>query len=96
MNDFGALGFRTEDNKYSFPNPTPEKLIDLFSVLTRNSEYVFADCSNDFDEQISQYAIQKADVIVRVIPSDLKGMTWYSPQRRTALSYAVSLSHHKK
>lgn len=81
MNDFGVLGFRTEDNKYSFPNPTPEKLVDLFSVLTRNSEYVFADCSDDFDEQISQYAIQKADVLVRVIPSDLKGMTWYSANK---------------
>lgn len=81
MNDFGVLGFRTEDNKYSFPNPTPEKLVDLFSVLTRNSEYVFADCSDDFDEQISQYSIQKADVIVRVIPSDLKGMTWYSANK---------------
>ena len=70
MNDFGVLGFKAEENKYSFPDPTPEKLIDLFSVLTRNSEFVFADCSDDFDEKISQYAIQKADVIVRVIPSD--------------------------
>ena len=81
MNDFGVLGFRTEDNKYTFPVPTPQKLIDLFSVLTRNSEYVFTDCSNDFDEEISQYALQKADVLVRVIPSDLKGMTWYSANK---------------
>lgn len=81
MNDFGVLGFRTEDNKYTFPAPTPQKLIDLFSVLTRNSEYVFADCSDDFDEEISQYALQKADVLVRVIPSDLKGMTWYSANK---------------
>ena len=81
MNDFGVLGFKTEENKSSFPDPTPEKLIDLFSVLKRNSEYVFADCSDDFDEKISQYAIQKADVIVRVIPSDLKGMTWYAANK---------------
>ena len=39
MNDFGVLGFKTEENKSSFPDPTPEKLIDLFSVLKRNSEY---------------------------------------------------------
>lgn len=81
MNDFGVLGFKTEENKSSFPDPTPEKLIDLFSVLKRNSEYVFADCSDDFDEKISQYAIQKADLIVRVIPSDLKGMTWYAANK---------------
>ena len=81
MNDFGVLGFKAEENKYSFPDPTPQKLIDLFSVLKRNSEYVFADCSDDFDEEISQYAIQKADVIVRVIPSDLKGMTWYAANK---------------
>lgn len=81
MNDFGVLGFKSGENKYSFPDPTTQKLIDLFSVLKRNSEYVFADCSDDFDEEISQFAIQKADVLVRVIPSDLKGMTWYSANR---------------
>ena len=81
MNDFGVLGFKSDENKYSFPDPTPQKLIDLFSVLKRNSEYVFADCSDDFDEEISQFAIQKADMLVRVIPSDLKGMTWYSANR---------------
>lgn len=81
MNDFGVLGFKSDENKYSFPDPTPEKLIDLFSVLKRNSEYVFADCSDDYDEKISRYAIQTADVLVRVIPSDLKGMTWYSANK---------------
>ena len=81
MNDFGVLGFKSDENKYSFPDPTTQKLIDLFSVLKRNSEYVFADCSDEFDEEISQFAIQKADVLVRVIPSDLKGMTWYSANR---------------
>ena len=40
MNDFGVLGFKSDENKYSFPDPTPEKLIDLFSVLKRLKQYI--------------------------------------------------------
>lgn len=81
MNDFGVLGFRADDSRFSFPEATPEKLNDLFSVLIRNSEYLFADCSDDGTDTISRRAAIAADMIVRVIPSDLKGMTWYSANK---------------
>ena len=60
------------------PEPTPEKVNDFFSVLTRNSEFVFVDCSDDSGNVFSNAALTKADVIVRVVTPDLKGMTWYS------------------
>lgn len=77
MNDFGFLGFKSGENKYSFPSPIPEKLTDLFSVMTRNTSYVFADCTCDGLDAISERALLDADIIVRIIPADLKGMTWF-------------------
>ncbi len=81
MNDFGFFGFKSGESKYSFPTPIPEKLTDLFSVMTRNASYVFVDCSDDGLDAVSEKAIEDASAIVRVIPADLKGMTWYSTNK---------------
>lgn len=81
MNDFVFLGFKSGENKYNFPSPIPEKLTDLFSVIIRNSSYVFADCSDDGLDAISERALNDADVIVRVVPADLKGMTWFATNK---------------
>lgn len=81
MSDFVFLGFKSGESKYSYPLPTDGKLKDLFSVMTRNASFVFVDCSDDGLDAISERALTDADVIVRVIPSDLKGMTWYSTNK---------------
>ena len=76
-----CFGFRTDDSKATFPEPIPSKLNDLFDVLKRTKEYTFVDCTDDPSDVISNRATQAADVIVRVIPSDLKGMTWYATNK---------------
>ena len=81
MKDFACFGFKSGDHKYEFPTPIPEKLIDLFSVMKRNSEYFFVDCSSDGLDAVSEKAVHEADIIVRVIPADLKGMTWYATNK---------------
>lgn len=79
--DLLCFGFKTDDSKSTFPEPIPSKLDDLFSVLRRTMEYIFVDCSIDPSDVISNYAAQTADVIVRIIPADLKGMTWYATNK---------------
>lgn len=81
MNDFCFLGFKSGENKYNFPSPIPQKLTDLFSVITRNTSYVFADCSDDGLDAISERALIEANIIVRVVPADLKGMTWFATNK---------------
>lgn len=81
MNDLLCFGYKTDDSKDKYPEPIPQKLTDLFSVLDRKIAYTFVDCSDDPTDAISDYAIRKANVLVRVIPADLKGMTWYAANK---------------
>ena len=81
MNNLLCFGFKTEDNKDTFPEPIEQKLEDLYSVLDRKMEYTVVDCTDDPSDVISNYAIKTAQVLVRVIPADLKGMTWYAANK---------------
>ena len=81
MCDLLCFGFKTDDSKNTFPEPIPEKLKDLFSVLDRTMAYTIVDCSDDPTDVISKKAIHDAHVIVRVIPADLKGMTWFATNK---------------
>lgn len=76
MKNFGCLGFKSGDSKYSFPTPTKEKVMNLLDVLSAAEGYVFVDCSNDDSDLISKQAIARADHIIQVITPDLKSMTW--------------------
>lgn len=81
MKDFFALGFKAEENRFSFPTPTPEKINALFSALSDVAGYIFVDCTNDEADEISKKAILTADKVIRVITPDLKGMSWYSSNK---------------
>lgn len=81
MNNLLCFGFKINDSKSTFPEPIPQKLEDLFEVLKRTMEYTFVDCSDDPSDAISNRAIHDADIIVRVIPADLKGMTWFAANK---------------
>lgn len=83
MKDFCALGFKAGESRFSFPTPTPEKINSLFSALSDVAGYIFVDCTNDETDEISKKALAMADIAVRVITPDLKGMTWYSSNKNT-------------
>ena len=78
MKNFGAIGFKAGDTEFSFPRPTPEKINALYSVLHDLAGYLIVDCAGEATDSISQYALHSADVVLRVITPDLKGMAWYS------------------
>ena len=83
MKDFFALGFKSGENRFSFPTPTPEKINSLFSALSDVAGYIFVDCTNDESDEISKKALTMSDVAVRVISADPKGMSWYSSNKNS-------------
>lgn len=83
MKDFFALGFKAGENRFSFPTPTPEKINSLFSALSDVAGYIFVDCTNDETDESSKKALAIADIAVRIITPDLKGMSWYSSNKNT-------------
>lgn len=83
MKDFGFLGFKAGENRYSFPKPTADKINALLDAMADISGYIFVDCADDNSDEISQKALSSADKVIRVITPDLKGMAWFSANKQT-------------
>lgn len=77
MKDFVCFGFKTGETKYSFPEPTDDKVNRFYDALQDIADYVFVDCTTNADDKISRKAFDKSDVLIRVISPDIKGVTWF-------------------
>lgn len=82
MKNFGCLGFKAGETRYSFPEPTTDKINALFDALEDLAGYIFVDCTSDETDLISKKAMNTADIRVRVISPDIKGMTWLSSHKK--------------
>ena len=78
MKNFGCLGYKAGENRYSYPDLTDDKVKALFDVLHTMAGYVFVDCTEEEDDLISQYALGMADEVIMVISPDLKSMVYTS------------------
>lgn len=80
MQNFGFLGYKAGENKFSYPQLTEDKIIALFRVLKEIADYMVVDCSKDADDLISRMAVNEANSIIQMITPDLKCMAYYSSQ----------------
>lgn len=78
MKNFGCLGYKAGENKYSYPDLTDDKVKALFDVLHKIVGYVFVDCTEEENDLISQYALGMADEVIMVISPDIKSMVYLS------------------
>ena len=78
MNNFGCLGYKAGENRFSFPVLTEDKVKSLFDELHKMAGYVFIDCTEEENDLISQYALGVADEVILVLSPDLKSMVYLS------------------
>lgn len=78
MSDFGYLGFKAGENKYTYPRPTEDKILQLTSVLLQVAEYVVADCDSDPSELISAVLKTEANTTLRFVTPDVKSMAYFA------------------
>lgn len=88
MNNFGCLGYKAGENRFSFPVLTEDKVKSLFDVLHKMAGYVFIDCTEEENDLISQYALGIADEVILVLSPDLKSMVYLSSNESTLGSHA--------
>ena len=81
MQNFGFLGYRAGENKYSYPKFGRAKAEELLGELCRLADYVIVDCISDLDSNVlSQTAIEKADQILRLSSPDLQSISFFLSQ----------------
>ena len=78
MNNFGFLGYKSGENRFSYPKPTTDKVLSLLSAASELADYVFVDCSSYFDDPISEIAISNANNYINFIVPDILSMVYYS------------------
>lgn len=88
MNNFGCLGYKAGENRFSFPVLTEDKVKSLFDVLHKMAGYVFVDCTEEENDLISQYALGVADEVILVLSPDLKSMVYLSSNESALGSHA--------
>ena len=79
MRDFAVLGFKLGENKYSYPEPTEDKISQLFKSVKGIDEncVVVVDCSSDENDLISTIAKRESDIAVQVINPTIKSVVYY-------------------
>lgn len=80
MLNFGFLGYKASENKFSYPRPTEDKVLALFRAMKEIADYSVIDCTSDPDDLISRMAMTEADSVVQMITPDIKCMGYYSSQ----------------
>ena len=77
MRDFAVLGYKLCENRYSYPDPTEDKITQLFSALRETADYTIIDCTSYENDLISNIAKRDCDLAVQVINPDIKSMVYY-------------------
>ena len=78
MQNFGFLGFKLGENRYSYPRPTEDKIIQLMTVLRDCAEYVIVDCTCDSDDMVSTISKRDCDIAVQMFTPDMKCIAYYA------------------
>ena len=78
MKDFGFLGLKSGENKYSYAKPTQDKIREFFVSCGNIAPIIFVDCASNFDDVISEIAMREAEINIQFISPDLRCMGYYS------------------
>ena len=75
------LGYRTGDNKYTFPKYGRAKAEALIELICEHADYLIIDCTSNLDNNVlSATGLEMADQIIRLASPDLKCISYYLSQ----------------
>lgn len=80
MMNFGFLGYKAGENQFTYPRPTEDKIMAMFSSMKEIADYTVVDCTSGYDDLISRMAVNEADSVIKMITPDLKCLAYYSSQ----------------
>ena len=76
MLNFAFLGFKLGENKYSYPQPTEDKVNQFFSVLRGTADYIVVDCTCREEDLISRMAKRDCDTAIQLFNPDIRAMVY--------------------
>ena len=78
--NFGFLGFKDSENKFTYPQFDEGKVRSLYAVLGTLADYIVIDCTSRLANPLSRVAVKEADEVIRLASPDLKCISYYTSQ----------------
>ncbi len=79
--NLGFLGYTAGENRFSYAEYTRDKADAFLDCITGVSEYVVVDCSsNPEDNMLTMATLERADIAIRLLSPDLKGLSYHLSQ----------------
>ena len=77
MSNIGYLGYQADENLYTYPAPTDDKIQAMFRGLRTFADYIIVDCDRDREDLISNIARGYADHAISLVNPDIRCMDFY-------------------
>ena len=79
--NLGFLGYRTGENRYSFPTFGRVKVTEFFAVLSDLADSIVVDCTSDPESNLlTAVSLQDAGTLIRVSSPDLSSLSFFQSQ----------------
>lgn len=72
----GVMGYAAGENPFSYPELKYEKIKLFITEASRLVDYIILDCSSNMLNFFTPTAIESADLVVRIITPDLRGLNY--------------------
>lgn len=83
MQNFGFLGYKAVENKYTYARATRDKAKEFFGSCLKTAGHIFLDCTAGFDDPLSAYALSIADNAVQLVTPDIRSAAYYASFEKT-------------
>ncbi len=77
----GVMGYAAGENPFSYPELKYDKIKLFIAEAAKLVDYIILDCSSNMLNFFTPTAIEAADVIVRIITPDLRGLNYLRAHR---------------
>lgn len=80
--NFGFIGYKTGDNKFSYPKYGRAKAEELLATLCKLADYVIVDCTSAPESGgLASTALELSWQTIRLASPDLSSISWYLSQK---------------
>jgi hypothetical protein len=90
----GLMGYTAGENPLSYPKVEYDMTMNLISNASKLVDYVIVDCSSNMTNYFTPGAIEAADIIVRILTPDLKGINYLKAHRPLLLDTSFRYDEH--
>ena len=85
--NLGFLGYRSKENKYSFPEYDAQKVNELFEAISEVADYIIVDCQTEPSGSVlTDFSMKNAGMMFKMCTPDLACMSFYQAQNTIMLA----------